>query len=174
MPTTHETLPTLSTTMVAVNPAPISPHSSRRSTISTGFIPRGRKNGGNGQCTHLTMTRLFTEDFCCAVCLQVGTFGWLYRCTQDRELLLEEDIENGFEVSQVIPSQLRRFMLNEWCQEKLDALCDTLPKSIKPRKRSAAARLDKLSVLEEIGAENMNHYTGEQLHKILSQRTHVS
>lgn len=88
---------------------------------------------------------------------------------------MEEDIENGFEVSETAPSsQSRRRMLKEWSQEKLDVLCDVLPKSIKPRKRSAAARLDKLSVLEEIGMENMKDYSGEQLHKILTQRAYVS
>jgi hypothetical protein len=46
-----------------------------------------------GQCTHITMTRIYTEDFRCAICLEPGSMGWLYRCTQDRELLIEDDLE---------------------------------------------------------------------------------
>ncbi|KAH6724241.1 hypothetical protein BKA61DRAFT_687369 [Leptodontidium sp. MPI-SDFR-AT-0119] len=132
------------------------PPSPRRSTISALPAPatRTRKNGGNGQCTHLTTTRLYTEDFRCALCLRVGSFGWLYRCTQDRELLLDEDMENGFE-------------------EKLDKFCDILPESISPRKRSAAARADKLSFLTEISDEAMKSYTPEQLKIVLAQRAHV-
>lgn len=94
-PNTAQALPTMA---AVTDQAPPSP---RRSTISALPAPatRTRKNGGNGQCTHLTTTRLYTEDFRCALCLRVGSFGWLYRCTQDRELLLDEDMENGFEVS---------------------------------------------------------------------------
>ncbi|PVH89592.1 hypothetical protein DL98DRAFT_401449 [Cadophora sp. DSE1049] len=133
------------------------PPSPRRFTISTfpAISPRTRKNGGNGQCTHITTTRLYTEDFRCTQCLRLGSFGWLYRCTQDRELLLEEDIERG-------------------CEEKLDKFCDILPKSISPRKRSALARLDKLSFLTEISNEAMKLYTPEQLKTVLAQRAHVS
>jgi hypothetical protein len=49
-------------------------------------------------CTHLTMTRLYTSEFRCAVCFQEGSLGWLYRCTQDRELMLEDDVDRGFVV----------------------------------------------------------------------------
>ncbi|KAK0128547.1 hypothetical protein ONS95_000513 [Cadophora gregata] len=132
------------------------PPSPRRFTISTfpAISPRTRKNGGNGQCTHITTTRLYTEDFRCAQCLNLGSFGWLYRCTQDRELLLEEDIERG-------------------CEEKLDKFCDILPRSISPRTRSALARLDKLSFLTEISDDAMKHYTPDQLKTVLAQRAHL-
>jgi hypothetical protein len=46
-------------------------------------------------CTHLTMTRLYTTEFQCSNCCQKGSFGWLYRCTQDRELMLEDDLDKG-------------------------------------------------------------------------------
>ncbi|KAH7342682.1 hypothetical protein BKA65DRAFT_526743 [Rhexocercosporidium sp. MPI-PUGE-AT-0058] len=142
-----QALPAMATSTDQAPPSP------RRSTISAFPAPvtRTRKNGGNGQCTHITTTRLYTDDFRCALCLRVGSFGWLYRCTQDRELLLDEDMENGFE-------------------EKMDNLCDILPKSISPRKRSPAARVDKLSFLTEISDEAMKSYTPEQLKIILAQR----
>jgi hypothetical protein len=74
----------------------------RRATISTVTsytagqritVPR------NGMCTHLTMTRLYTRDFRCALCYNVSSRGWLWRCTQDRELMLEEDMGLGFVVN---------------------------------------------------------------------------
>jgi hypothetical protein len=49
----------------------------------------------NGQCTHLTMTRLYTHEFRCVVCMQLPRAGWLYRCTQDRELMLEDEFDRG-------------------------------------------------------------------------------
>jgi hypothetical protein len=64
-----------------------------------GHIPRPLFTVGNGQCTHLTMTRLYTTEFRCSLCLRVGSMGWIYRCTQDRDLLIEDDMERGNEVS---------------------------------------------------------------------------
>lgn len=64
-----------------------------------GYIPRPFFKVGNGQCTHLTMTRLYTTEFRCSLCLRVGSMGWIYRCTQDRDLLIEDDMERGNEVS---------------------------------------------------------------------------
>ena len=73
----------------------------RRSTVPT-IVPRQSAQTprfGQAQCTHLTVTRLYTSEFRCSVCFREGPAGWLWRCTQDRELLLEEDSRYGFEVS---------------------------------------------------------------------------
>jgi hypothetical protein len=77
--TTMVTLPT-----PEINPRPI--------------IPKVWSRGGIAQCTHLTMTRLYGRDILCQVCLREGSFGWVYRCTQDRELLLEDEMERDLEV----------------------------------------------------------------------------
>lgn len=53
----------------------------------------------HAQCTHLTMVRLYTSELRCSVCLRVPSMGWLYRCSQDRELLLEQGVELGIQVS---------------------------------------------------------------------------
>ena len=53
----------------------------------------------NVQCTHLTTTRLFTKEFRCGICFREGSFGWVWRCTQDRELMLEDDLDHGHAVS---------------------------------------------------------------------------
>lgn len=50
------------------------------------------------QCSHLTMTRLYGTDFLCESCHRPGPFGWVYRCTQDREELIEEAVARGFTV----------------------------------------------------------------------------
>jgi hypothetical protein len=78
--TTMATLPTSE-----LNPRPI--------------IPKVLNRGGIAQCTHLTMTRLY--GIRCQVCLREGSFGWVYRCTQDREVLLEDEMERGVEVRSV-------------------------------------------------------------------------
>lgn len=44
------------------------------------------------------MTRIYNESFRCSICLQPGAMGWLYRCTQDRELILEDDMEHKYVV----------------------------------------------------------------------------
>lgn len=54
--------------------------------------PTNPVNTRNGQCTHLTMTRLYTKDLVCTLCKRPGQLGWLYRCTQDRELLIEDEL----------------------------------------------------------------------------------
>ncbi len=129
----------------------------RQSTISTGgvgvqrsTIPQPRV----AQCTHLTMTRLYSTEFRCQICLRHGPLGWVYRCDQDRELLLEDDIDRG-------------------CEETFDALSDLFPKSPEPVKRSPAARMSKLSFLEEINNKELKTYTPAQLSQILAQRAHV-
>jgi len=68
-------------------------------TAGPTYAPRYSMRLGNGACTHLTMTRLYTDEYRCSMCLRIGPLGWVYRCTQDRELLIEEDMENGNEVS---------------------------------------------------------------------------
>lgn len=44
----------------------------------------------NGTCTHITMTRLYTDEFRCVICLKTSSMGWVWRCTQDRDLMLED------------------------------------------------------------------------------------
>lgn len=58
-------------------------------------------------------------------------------------------------------------------KNKLDAVCDMIPKSIKPRKRGPAARASRLSFLDEISQMDLQMYTAAQLSQILTQRAHV-
>ncbi|KAF4634540.1 hypothetical protein G7Y89_g3569 [Cudoniella acicularis] len=98
------------------------------------------------------MTRLYTDEFRCSVCFREGSLGWLWRCTQDRELLLEDDLDRGF-------------------VEKFDDLNENFELSKAPKKRSPAARMSKLSFLEEISDEELKNYSSAQVHQILKQRS---
>ncbi|KAK8017221.1 hypothetical protein PG991_008297 [Apiospora marii] len=92
-------------------------------------------------CTHMTMTRLYEPNF-----------GWLYRCTQDREFMIEDLMEKGLPVS-----------------------FDLLGASFADRKpvpspRGPALRKDPLSFLTEIAADDLKSYTPQQIKTILEQR----
>lgn len=50
-----------------------------------------RKTSRNGTCTHITMTRLYTDEFRCLICLKISPMGWVWRCTQDRDTMLEDE-----------------------------------------------------------------------------------
>lgn len=119
------------------------------------------------------MTRLYSSEFPCEVCYRVSSLGWLYRCTQDRELLIEEDFETDDEVG--MPAGECPWTLTiDRSQEKLDQICDLFPRPSSPRKNSPAARMPKLSFLEEVSDADLKSYTPAQLAKILSQRAHAS
>ncbi|APA10942.1 hypothetical protein SS1G_03367 [Sclerotinia sclerotiorum 1980 UF-70] len=110
----------------------------------------------NVQCTHLTTTRLFTREFRCGICFREGSFGWVWRCTQDRELMLEDDMDHGHA-----------------SQEKLDDLCDIFPRRTAPRPRGPEARKSRLSFLDEISNKDLKTYTPAQIQTILRQRSHL-
>ncbi|KAE9370370.1 hypothetical protein N431DRAFT_509478 [Stipitochalara longipes BDJ] len=124
-------------------------------TAGPTYVPRYSMRLGNGACTHLTMTRLYTNEYRCSMCLRIGSMGWIYRCTQDRELLIEEDMEHGRE-------------------EKLDKLCDIFDRSTAPRKRGPAARLLPMSFFQENSDEALDSYSPTQLKTILEQRAHAN
>jgi hypothetical protein len=95
--------------------------------------------------------------------------GWVYRCTQDRELLLEEDMERA-------SATTCHFMnsMTERKQEKLDKLCGIFERPTSPRPRGPTARLSSMSFFDEISDEALESYSIEQLQTILKQRAHVS
>lgn len=44
------------------------------------------------------MTRVYGFNLTCDVCHQRGPFGWVYRCTQDREDYIESVVAHGYMV----------------------------------------------------------------------------
>ncbi|KFY94585.1 hypothetical protein V498_03852 [Pseudogymnoascus sp. VKM F-4517 (FW-2822)] len=105
-------------------------------------------------CTHITMVRMYSIDMRCSLCLHPGPFGWVYRCSQDREVMIENNYnENGV--------------------NGLDNLFDSFTVPSEPKKRSAAARARPVSLLEEMGPGQLLAYSPQQLSTLLDQRTHV-
>lgn len=68
---------------------PITGESAMASTTYSTAQPRVASR--NGTCTHLTMTRLYTDEFRCLICLRMSSMGWVWRCTQDRDMMLEDE-----------------------------------------------------------------------------------
>ncbi|KAK6822927.1 hypothetical protein PG987_014472 [Apiospora arundinis] len=96
-------------------------------------------------CTHTTMTRLYEPNF-----------GWLYRCTQDREFMIEDQMEKGRPVS-------------------FDLFgASFLDRKPAPSPRGPASRSDPLNFLTEITVDDLRTYTPQQIKTILEQREHVS
>ncbi|KAJ3531842.1 hypothetical protein NM208_g8698 [Fusarium decemcellulare] len=89
------------------------------------------------------MTRVYDTQSKCSSCKKPGQFGWLYRCTQDREDIIEK---------------------------KLHLLDRHLLKGMGVRKGGPVARQDKLSFLEEVTPEQMAKYRPDQIATILRQR----
>jgi len=50
------------------------------------------------RCNHITMTRLYGKALRCKRCMCRSPFGWVYRCSADREVLLQEAKAKGVEV----------------------------------------------------------------------------
>ncbi|KAH6693837.1 hypothetical protein F5X68DRAFT_248309 [Plectosphaerella plurivora] len=107
-------------------------------------------------CTHTKMVRVYSLTLRCDICQSYGPFGWLYRCTEDREVLLHHAILEG------ISNKLN-----------FDDLGQKLCKLVKGSPRSAEARSDVFSFFAEINAETMQTYTPEQISLILKQRENV-
>ncbi|KAG9250757.1 uncharacterized protein F5Z01DRAFT_677578 [Emericellopsis atlantica] len=99
------------------------------------------------------MVRLYGEHVC-KCCLKPGEFGWVYRCTQDREDMLEFDAATGHQVAD-------------------DELGRSFASQMSIRERSAAARRDRLSFLEELDSKQLSQYRPDQIVTILRQREEV-
>ncbi|KAH8178729.1 hypothetical protein LIA77_00248 [Sarocladium implicatum] len=116
---------------------------------------RWRRPKFRPQCTHPTMSRLYGSEFLCDHCRRPGEFGWIYRCSHDREEVID------FALSQGYPSTF-------------DQLGKDLAARMKVRKRSRAARESSLSFFDEISSEQMSSYNPDQIATILKQRENVS
>ncbi|KAG9243700.1 hypothetical protein BJ878DRAFT_442845 [Calycina marina] len=107
------------------------------------------------------MTRLYTDEFVCRICGHKGPGGWLYRCTQDRELMLERDLEEDMHASCHQPPDLG-FLSG------FDHACSI------ERPRGPAARSSRLSFIKEMLEKHMPGYPAKLIALISKQRCHVS
>ncbi|CAG9942057.1 unnamed protein product [Clonostachys rosea f. rosea IK726] len=106
-------------------------------------------------CTHLTMTRLHGFEFVCDACRRPGPFGWVYCCTQDREVMIESAVAAG-------------------CPQYFDDLGEYWSSKLRIRKGSAEARADPLSLFDELTPQQMSQYRPDQIQTILRQRESVN
>ncbi|KAK7408079.1 hypothetical protein QQX98_009734 [Neonectria punicea] len=97
------------------------------------------------------MTRLYGVDFTCEMCHRPGPFGWVYRCIQDRDELIEQAASKGYSTA-------------------FDELGQSFTEEFGIRKRSPAAREDKLSFFNEVTPAQMAEYRPDQVATILRQR----
>ncbi|ESZ94571.1 hypothetical protein SBOR_5061 [Sclerotinia borealis F-4128] len=163
--TSASTASIISSMTTAMHTATINTNTNRNSLPAlTEVTRRAAHVTRNVQCTHLTTTRLFTTEFRCSICFREGSFGWIWRCTQDRELMLEDDMDHGH------AHDLLTFPKS---QEKLDDLCDIFPRPTSPRPRGPEARKSRLSFLDEISNEDLKTYTPAKIQIILKQRSHL-
>lgn len=105
-------------------------------------------------CTHLTVTRFYSDKAVCEVCRRPSPMGWLYLCTQDVDLALAEVIRQGDDPS-------------------FDRLGQVLYPAVKPAKRGPEARSAKYSVLTELSPDEVESYTPDQLVTLMHQRENV-
>ncbi|KAK1769055.1 hypothetical protein QBC33DRAFT_339582 [Phialemonium atrogriseum] len=127
-------------------PLPISTFSTlQRPPPTRGWKPR---------CGHISMTRLYHTPFRCQNCQNRGVFGWLYRCTQDREVILRDMKSRGGRVT-------------------FDEIGEGFAEHMSLGNRGPDARSDKFSFLKEITSEEMQSYTPDQIATILGQRENV-
>ena len=59
---------------------------------------RWRRPKFRPQCTHPTMSRLYGSEFLCDHCHRPGHFGWIYRCSHDREEVIDFALSQGYPV----------------------------------------------------------------------------
>nr|XP_036583754.1 uncharacterized protein CTRU02_06393 [Colletotrichum truncatum]KAF6792897.1 hypothetical protein CTRU02_06393 [Colletotrichum truncatum] len=107
-------------------------------------------------CTHVTMVRVYSYVLRCDSCDNYGPFGWLYRCSQDREEILRDSIFCGDEVT-------------------FDDLGKQLITAVQPRHRGPEKRAgNAASFLEEMPSNHIaKTYTSDQLLTIFHQRKHL-
>ncbi|KAM0283364.1 hypothetical protein ACHAQH_002486 [Verticillium albo-atrum] len=102
------------------------------------------------------MTRVYGVNHRCDTCGRYPPFGWLYRCTQDREELLRQMIHVGSD------------------QATFDDLGKQLVSLVQPRPRGPETRADTIgSFFNEITPEQLQNYRPDQVATILKQRENV-
>jgi hypothetical protein len=122
--------------------------------LGAGGTKLSRISYTNSDLIHsLTMCRLYTTEHRCSVCRRIPSIGWLYRCTQDRDLMMEAGHESG-------------------TLGKMDAISHLFEPRV--RMRGPAARASKLSFLGEMTEEAFKTYNAAQILTIAQQRSDVS
>ncbi|KAK3356898.1 hypothetical protein B0T25DRAFT_537672 [Lasiosphaeria hispida] len=106
------------------------------------------------KCNHTNMTRIYCDLYRCEVCGRSGKFGWLYRCTMDRDPLIMAARDEGHQVA-------------------FDGLGVAFSGKMSLGKCGPDVRREKYSFLNEVTSEQLQSYTPAQLAIVLSQRDNV-
>ncbi|TDZ18747.1 hypothetical protein Cob_v008237 [Colletotrichum orbiculare MAFF 240422] len=102
------------------------------------------------------MTRIYSRALRCVHCGNTGSFGWLYRCSQDREEMLRDRIAAG---SDVFFDDLGR---------QLVTTMGSRPRGPEKRVGNAACFLEEMSPNDIV-----NTYSCDQLMILFNQRKHL-
>ena len=65
------------------------------------YLPQIGASLWEPRCNHSTMARIYHEEFKCDFCRRQSQFGWLYRCTVDKDPLIFGAKSKGVPVSRV-------------------------------------------------------------------------
>lgn len=123
-------------------------------------------------CSHIVMSRFYAKGATCDHCKQRPEQGWLYRCVQDREAILRQQMEDGKQVRGHCTDTDGSF--TNLFQVAYDEIGAMLLTQVKPAHRGPEERSDKYSFLrKELTAETMKNYSPDQIATILQQREHV-
>ncbi|KAM7223656.1 hypothetical protein V8F06_001130, partial [Rhypophila decipiens] len=113
-----------------------------------------RRRDFGADCNHESMTRLYQPSLQCTICRRGPQFGWMYRCTVDREPLIIKAKQRGEDVA-------------------FDKIGRAFAEQMSLGKHGADLRTQKYALLREITAVELNTYTPDQLATILWQRDNV-
>lgn len=109
------------------------------------------------ECTHPILVRMYSRHHTCECCSRLPPEGYVFRCAQDRELILANLIRHN----EHLP---------------FDRLGRQLAGLVEPTKRGAelrAATATRDSVLEEMTAAEAASYTEAQIDGLAAQRKHA-
>ena len=141
------------------------------STFAPSAPPPTQTRRWEPRCNHSQMTRLYHADYKCEVCRRTGHFGWVYRCTVDREALILGAIQRDEQVCQT-PRRCTAISLIGG-QVSFDFLGQTFEAQMTLGKYGQDARANKYSFLREITTKQLHTYTPDQLVTIFLQRDNV-
>ncbi|KAK3313748.1 hypothetical protein B0H66DRAFT_359793 [Apodospora peruviana] len=112
------------------------------------------QRGWEPRCTHSMVTRVYGHDLACDRCKRPAQFGWLYRCTMDREALIMDARAKGQQVA-------------------FDEIGNAFAKEMTLGKYGPDIRREPGAFFNEITPEQLSSYTRDQVDTILEQRANV-
>lgn len=128
---------------------------------------------------HSVMSRIYHPGFKCVLCKRPPQFGWLYRCTHDRDPLILSAKLKGDKASRPTTSPPSSHgspaaNISDTTQVGFDEISQSFAEEMNLGKFGPDMRTQKYAFFKEITTEQLHSYTPSQLVTILSQRDHVA